>query len=650
MQTWFEELEAGEKCAACAIVDDKAFVHFFLSLVEEERTQQNHAGTNHALFSKEYLAQQYFIAKDATRNNQTRSSSTVATAIESGTEPSKEEEESLLSFLRGTAKDTASKSNGRCELVEEMCMNDVFYFSSPSSSSMGSSRSISSQRSSKPSIGSKQLPTGKDAPELFQMALMLQSCLGVSFATSGSDCLDSLFVLRPLTEDGGRLIGILRELSHGGMFSDPLPTEEQVKESLRGSGGFPTTHWLSRHFDDTTSPQCTTVPYYLLLMARMELAMYRAYYNSARNHNNSMNALRKASFSNAFDPSWEVLNHTTSSLARLSASAVMLSLASMAEETKPTWQLLPLGDRLIAMNLLPPVMRRFYAGGDQTDKHNNNNNNNNSTSSASPSSYRGRPECLIDRLLVCPLEWLLEQQRGDDGSSTDAAEISDTNSSSSSSSLNKGGSFGSSTVARRNPDGGSSLSWTQAAHGLVRASRLIESAGEFSSIATVFLHEHEYPLAAPPEPSGQERVASKLLPGGALFGEADVGTRKCTGAAAGAALAAKKATNLDTLDQDASPQQQLSQPPRGVALGLVRRNVVVTSGNNNNNNNNSSSSSSSSNNSGNSEKPQEVDSNSIASAHVDSTPLSVAVVNAHENENNSSSALLSAEGYPLQGG
>ena len=89
MQSWFEDLESGERCAACAIVDDKAFVHFFLSLVEAERTQQNHAGTNHALFSKEYLSRQYFIAKDATRNNHSSSSS--ITAIESGTEPCDDE-------------------------------------------------------------------------------------------------------------------------------------------------------------------------------------------------------------------------------------------------------------------------------------------------------------------------------------------------------------------------------------------------------------------------------------------------------------------------------------------------------------------------------------------------------------------------------
>ena len=120
MQTWFEELEAGEKCAACAIVDDKAFVHFFLSLVEAERIQQNHTGTNHALFSKEYLARQYFIAKEASRKNNNHTSSSSTATIESGTEPSNDDEEGLLSFLQGTVKDTVSKSNGRCELVEEM--------------------------------------------------------------------------------------------------------------------------------------------------------------------------------------------------------------------------------------------------------------------------------------------------------------------------------------------------------------------------------------------------------------------------------------------------------------------------------------------------------------------------------------------------
>ena len=58
------------------------------------------------------------------------------------------------------------------------------------------------------------------------------------------------------------------------MFSDPPPTPQDVKVALNGVS-LPATKWLTRLMDNVS---CAVIPYYYLLLSRIELSVYSAYY------------------------------------------------------------------------------------------------------------------------------------------------------------------------------------------------------------------------------------------------------------------------------------------------------------------------------------------------------------------------------------
>lgn len=67
MLAWFENLTPGEKCSACAVIDDKTFLTFYVALVRAELKQEKdpkNGGINHAYFTKAYLTSLHEAARD----------------------------------------------------------------------------------------------------------------------------------------------------------------------------------------------------------------------------------------------------------------------------------------------------------------------------------------------------------------------------------------------------------------------------------------------------------------------------------------------------------------------------------------------------------------------------------------------------------
>jgi hypothetical protein len=111
MLPWFEDLEPGEVCSACAIVDDKAFVRFYLALVREERKQQESA-QGHALFAKEFLQNVYRASKTCSSTTAAMEREKVAQLSRySGLQSEYDNIKSLLTFLNADSKLLGEESN-----------------------------------------------------------------------------------------------------------------------------------------------------------------------------------------------------------------------------------------------------------------------------------------------------------------------------------------------------------------------------------------------------------------------------------------------------------------------------------------------------------------------------------------------------------
>lgn len=252
---------------------------------------------------------------------------------------------------------------------------------------------------------------GKDH---FEIAMELNRSIAISFATSGTGTFDCLFLMRPITEDSSKLLEIFRILSNGLMFSDS-PSPAEVKAVISGKV-LPYTGWLSNMLTvgSKAGVSSVPVPYYMMLLSRIELSIWSAYFSSLG---------RVKSFSDP-TPSWDSdvpegsyqsilllprsnrhmkaktsnLEQTPirnslrvlerSSLYSLASSSVMLTLGCIIEEYKQLWRVLHKGENLKILNLFP-VAKAFYS-----DSRNS----------------RGRPEGIVDRLVLCPLSWIVETE------------------------------------------------------------------------------------------------------------------------------------------------------------------------------------------------------------------------------------------------
>lgn len=191
--------------------------------------------------------------------------------------------------------------------------------------------------------------------EHFSISTILHSALATSFATSATNTFDCIFFLRPATEDCTKLMEIFYLLSNGLMFSR-RPSEEEIKLILT-SKGVPMISWLA---DILKEPHGSPVPYYMLLLSRIELSIWSAYCNAIGStayiggedttgsdvvSNNIMMLPRSKKGKGKANSSkipFSVRNTLRvlelSSLTRLPSTAVMLSLGCMAEEFKIFWR------------------------------------------------------------------------------------------------------------------------------------------------------------------------------------------------------------------------------------------------------------------------------------------------------------------------
>ena len=253
----------------------------------------------------------------------------------------------------------------------------------------------------------------------FEIASELNESVAVSFATSGTRTFDCLFLMRPITEDFSKLSEIFEILSNGLMFSE-APSYVEVKAATSGKS-LPLIGWLSNLLTagSEVGVRSVPVPYYLLLLSRIELSMWSAYFScvhsaktgselpcdgddssdiSQGNYHSILLLPRsnnhfKGKASNQVQiplrNSLRVLERST--LYSLASTSVMLTLGCIIEEHKLLWRVLPKGENLKVLNLFPSA-KSFYSD---------------------PTNSRGRPESIVDRLVLCPLGWIVETEESE---------------------------------------------------------------------------------------------------------------------------------------------------------------------------------------------------------------------------------------------
>ena len=247
----------------------------------------------------------------------------------------------------------------------------------------------------------------------FEIASELNESVAVSFATSGTGTFDCLFLMRPMTEDFKRLSEMFEILSDGLMFSK-TPSHVEVKAAISGKS-LPLIGWLSNILTvgSEIGVRSVPVPYYMLLLSRIELSMWSAYFacvgrgmtgselllggddSSDVSQGNYHSILLLPRSNNHFKgkasnpvqtPSRNSLRVLERSpLYSLASTSIMLTLGCIIEEHKLLWRVLPKGENLKVLNLFPGA-KTFYSD---------------------PLNSRGRPESIVDRLVLCPLTWIV---------------------------------------------------------------------------------------------------------------------------------------------------------------------------------------------------------------------------------------------------
>lgn len=470
---WFHNLEFAERSSVTAIVDDGNFLSFYMNLLRDEYQQPND-DKNHALFMADYLSALFERARSR-KSSPSANECCVETQQTSNSTDGLSNESSLLSFLNSGRISGNDMSDFDDPYVQFFC-SDLGVLKtggdtnlsaiSPSIQAVESLKCLGSRipivrKDLTETMARKQgvqlaisdlmktavlnvanklgnqrqvviadrlqrideirkvqqndtvLPGEKAELDHFAVAANLHSSISVSFATSGSDSFDCLFLMRPATEDSNCLIEKFLLLSRGQMFSN-RPTPQYVKAALSGKS-LPMMSWLadclSPPFNSTRS---SAVPYYMLLLSRIELAMWSAFFSVCENKGSGAASAHAGidaefdgevgSFSNiallprsvrqsgknsaivAVAPvrnSLRVLERST--LYQLSCTAVMLSLGCITEEWKAVWRILPTAD-LLRIVSEHPRLKVFYSN---------------------PRNGRGRSETIVDRLVLCPLAWVI---------------------------------------------------------------------------------------------------------------------------------------------------------------------------------------------------------------------------------------------------
>lgn len=470
MLNWFEDLDPCERCSAMAIVDDRAFVAFYMILLREEQQQQQQDLPSHALFMKDYLDSLFERARVRSPRDINSKNQDIfqGKAIEQATDAA---DATLLSYLSASYINSDDSSDFTDPYYFDLCtlsgttnMSEKENTSSSGkkgnfSNNGSNKRTVALQISIEESLVDKAEPKSEPKSELknelnsfignnrriglksvinnfcnvavlnvvnklsnediererrktveikknkesecehFSISTILHRALAVSFATSATDTFDCFFFLRPATENYNKLLEIFHLLSNGMMFSG-CPSVEEIKQNLT-SEGVPTISWLANILKEGN-----LVSYYMLLLSRIELSIWSAYYNvmgdtghtgggtsakSSTSTNNDIMMLprtKRDKSSRIFSTRNTLRVLELSPLTRLSSTAVMLSLGCIAEEFKIFWRTMSKYNKAMVLNTFS-IAKTFFS---------------------EPSNSRGRSESIVDRLILCPLEWLNDHE------------------------------------------------------------------------------------------------------------------------------------------------------------------------------------------------------------------------------------------------
>ena len=462
---WFHNLEPAERSSAMAIVDDRHFLSFYIDLMRHEHTERELSNSNSsALFMKDYLLTLYERSKAGKHYRSDQGSATFQehTSNESSEDISSNHSALLLSFLnsdrlRGTdSSDFTDPFQLPCLLPGNSILKSNVTLSKLSATndvcSRGSVKPFGDTTSSNLKLGLQSAitalfdtavlnvvqklgsqgqhssaTTGLVLPRATAAEPVLSDLLGheinnkdisielhkgiaVSFATGGSGGLDCLFFMRPLTEDSYKLVQMFSDLSNGRMFNQS-PSKAQVKSAVSSRSLF-LAGWLDDVLTTGSNKGSSAVPYYLLLLSRVELSMWSAYYSCSSNSINisglgsvtdgyediptanykSVPLLPRSSKHDRRTAPSSVLPPIRNSLRVLERSAlyfhastsVMLTLGCIIEEQKLQWRSLSTENRLRILDCFPKA-KAFYSNSENP---------------------RGRPESIVDRLILCPIDWI----------------------------------------------------------------------------------------------------------------------------------------------------------------------------------------------------------------------------------------------------
>lgn len=224
--------------------------------------------------------------------------------------------------------------------------------------------------------------------ELFRLFSEFQDTqVTVSFVTNPV-VIDSLFININAHDENTKLISLFKKLTKDKIFSHELSYEEVKK--IRASD-FPELPWLKDMYP---------VPLYVVLLARIELAMWISYHKVLEHHNfklpppllksNGMLSIKKVKSDeeNQDESLWMIMSK--SPLTVLPSWSVMLTIACTIEELKGTWKEL---NQSIQKDILThfPFVKCFYIEA---------------LRNKSPLNF-------LERLVLCPLRYVCHDDAKD---------------------------------------------------------------------------------------------------------------------------------------------------------------------------------------------------------------------------------------------
>ena len=364
----------GERTACMAIVDDDHFLHYYISLYNEEaralasspssssssseynneniiiinNNTNNEKNVYHAKFSREYLMCQYQSLSLSTKSKRHHQHFHDHHHIG---------EFGVLSNSNSRSKDINDSINDECTTTS--CTRSSISSSSSQPFSTTSSESDSDTNSDGQPDTQNKDKTDSDTnsddnehmkvatkiiykadnaieKEMFRLFNKFQDNVTVSFVTNPA-VVDSLFINVNAYDDPAKLISLFKKLTGDLVFSNDLSYEE-VKRLL--SSDFPELPWMRDLYP---------VSLYEVLLARIELAMWASYYKVLEQHNFklpqvvpgkapgilSISKIKKDE-ENQDESSWMIMSK--SPLIMLPSWSVMFATACSIEELRDTWE------------------------------------------------------------------------------------------------------------------------------------------------------------------------------------------------------------------------------------------------------------------------------------------------------------------------